>query len=81
MLDAMALSLAENLKAQGILVLKMDNSDEQCDAALWITNSVHLQVGYDYVQIVEEMSDGMFKFTPTNGSVKDIINKLKGVVK
>jgi hypothetical protein len=80
MLDKMAESLSENLKKHGITVLKCSREEQDCDPALWITDNIHLQVGYDYVQIVKEEANEKFTMVFTDGSIKDIIKKLKEIV-
>lgn len=79
MLNDMATSLAQNLILNGIEVLKVSPSSKNYDPILWITEKLHLQVGIDHVHVVYEQSKGKYIVEVTNGSIKDIMLKLKDV--
>jgi hypothetical protein len=77
MLDRMAESLAENLSSRGIKVLRISSETPDCDPNLWITDSIHIQVGLEYVEVVREKSPDEFVFLSTDGTITSILSTLK----
>ena len=52
-------AVVRKLKARGVNPLRVDAPTELTDPAIWITESIYVQVGYDYVVIFKSRPTGL----------------------
>ena len=74
------LELAAALKSSQIPVGDVVRETPLTDAEIRINGNVHVQLGHDYMIIVEENPDGTFLFHSPTQSIRKLIAHLKKIV-
>lgn len=71
--------VAKKLLARGVKPLRIDKASEFTDPVIWITGSIYIQIGCDYVVIFKNKVNSMSTY---NCSLKidDIMDKLKEAI-
>ncbi len=69
-------SLIERLAQKGVKVIKVDDETDCTDAALWITEKIHIQVGAYGIAVVREDNEG-FSFYDCTNRIDSIILTLR----
>lgn len=72
-------AVARKLQARGVKPLKVDRGSELSDPAIWITETIYVQVGLDYVVIFDIKNNGLSSYFSTL-HINDIMNSLKQAI-
>lgn len=72
-------SIVKNLSTRGIIPLKVDPRTEITDPAIWITESIYIQVGIDYVVVFRSRPNSLATYNCTM-RIDDIIGKLRQAI-
>lgn len=68
-----AKQLAALLEAKGLPTFETHEPNENEDGAVMLTARVHVQVGYDYVNVVRQCGPHEFLFYPPRTGVKALL--------
>ena len=72
-------SLASKLLSRGVTPLKIDEGSELIDPVIWITESIYLQVGSDYVVVFRSRSAGLAMYS-SSMLINDVMAKLRQAI-
>lgn len=76
MLNEKANLLARKLQARRIKPIRIDKWTEFSDPSIWITESIYIQVGSDYVMVFRSRHNDTAMYE-TSMNIEDVIKKLK----
>lgn len=71
--------MARKLLARGVKPLKIDRATEFTDPVIWITGSIYIQIGDDYVVIFKNKINSMSTYN-CSLLIDDIMSKLKEAI-
>lgn len=72
-------AIVRKIGSRGVIPLKIDKGTAIADPAIWITDSIYIQVGVDYV-VVFNNSDGGLSTYDCEFSIDGIMSKLKEAI-
>lgn len=72
-------SIVKRLSVRGVNAIKIDSGSELSDPAIWITESIYIQVGADYTVVFRSRYGGLASYDTSN-KIDDIINTLKQAI-
>jgi hypothetical protein len=72
-------AVARKLLARGIKPLRIDKETELTDPAIWITESIYIQIGDDYIVIFKSRPSELSTWN-CKLNINDIMEKLKEAV-
>lgn len=75
MLKRKVTTLAKKLMARGVTPIKMNIESDLSDPAIWITETIYIQVGTDYIAIFKDRPTGLVIYECDN-DIDDVMNKL-----
>jgi hypothetical protein len=64
---------------RGVRPLKIDDATELTDPAIWITESIYIQVGEDYLVIFKSKPNGLAIYR-SSLNINDIMAKLRQAI-
>jgi hypothetical protein len=79
MLNEKVTLLARKLIARGIKPIKIDKWTEFSDPSIWITASIYIQVGVDYVMIFRDRPTGLTLYEASE-DVNDVVDNLRKAI-
>lgn len=71
--------LVKKLQTKGVKPVKLSKWTEFSDPSIWITESIYVQIGVDYVSVVRDRPTGLAMYE-TDGSLEDLLIKLKQAI-
>lgn len=71
--------LVNRLLVRGIVAIKVDEGTEMTDPAVWITESIYIQLGDDYTVVFRSRPSGLASYD-CQFKIEDIISKLKQAI-
>lgn len=72
-------SIVERLKNRDVNPIKVDVGTKHSDPAIWITESIYIQVGDEYVIVFRSRPTGLASYE-SSGDIEDIMSKLKQAI-
>ena len=76
MLNRKAQLLAKKLIVRDVKPIKISGWSQLSDPAIWITESIYIQVGTDYVVVFRDRPTGLVIYE-CESNINDIMNKLR----
>ena len=73
------ISIVDKLINRGINPISVDQGSNFTDPAIWITGSIYIQVGKDYVVVFRSRHNDMATYN-CSYNIRDIIFKLKQAI-
>lgn len=73
--------VAKQLKIAGFIVESFEEADADADGEVVLSDAIHVQVGADYLSVVEFRQDGTFLFHDYTDSISTIIDELREIIK
>lgn len=72
-------SIVRKLLVRGVKPVRLDSGTELIDPVIWITESIYIQVGEDYVVVFRSRLNELATYN-CSMHIEDIMNKLRQAV-
>lgn len=72
-------TLARKLINRGVKPLRIDPETEFTDTAIWVTGSIYVQVGYDYVVVFKNKVDQLAMY-PCDDNISSLMSALQKAI-
>ena len=71
--------MAKKLIAKDVKPIRIDEWSEFSDPSIWITASIYVQVGIDYVMVIRDRSTGLTMYEASE-NINDVMIKLRQAI-
>lgn len=71
--------MAKKLLSRGVKPIKIDRATELTDPAIWITESIYIQVGVDYLVVFKSKASELAMYK-CSLNINDIMQKLQQAI-